>query len=223
MQHTKARWIARCSLGLVILAGAAGCSTPQQQAAPNDLQNVAMTDSASSVVSSPTAAAAQSTDSSGKVTAPAAAPRLTVPGPDKAFLLVAVDRVEDPALTVTASNRIGTYPSGADTGDREQFMLTPLSPGATTYLLKTARLRVGGEPLCAGIKTGVLTAVACDAAAKSQKVTLVARSTTTFDLVVGGYQVEVSKLGKVSLAKAGNAAAKTRFRFVPAGTVGQWP
>jgi hypothetical protein len=82
--------------------------------------------------------------------------------------------------------------------------------------------------VCAGVEAGVLHTVACDAAARAQKVTLVARGVdgsgaATFEVVVGGFQVEVGKDGKVSLVKAGSAPAKTRFRFVPAGTVGQWP
>jgi hypothetical protein len=136
-------------------------------------------------------------------------------------MLAALDRVEDPVLTVTASGRIGTYPGGADTGDREQFTLSPLSPGATSYLLKTARLRVGGEPLCVGVDS-VLHTMACDAADRDQWVTLPAAG-TAFHLVVGGYNVEVGDDGKVSLRKRGGAPARTAFRFQPAGTVGQWP
>lgn len=224
MEHTRARWIARCSLGVVLLAGAAGCAQPPGQNGAGYPQDTGTIGSSASATPSPTASPSAPTS---PVPSPAA-PRGGVPGPDQAILLQAVDRVEDPVLTVTASGRIGTYPGGADTGEREQFALVPLSPGATTYLLKTARLRVGGEPVCAGIKAGVLHAVACDAAARAQKVTLAARGAdasgaATFGLVVGGYQVEVSKDGKVSLVKAGGGPAKTRFRFVPAGAVGQWP
>ncbi|GAA1412994.1 hypothetical protein ACFQZ4_48605 [Catellatospora coxensis] len=232
MEHTRARWIAGCSLGVVLLAAAAGCARPPGQAGAGDGQDTGA--AASSAPASPSATPSPVTS---PVASPAAspsrapsspAPRGGVPGPDRAFLLQAVDRIEDPVLTVTASGRIGTYPGGADTGEREQFALAPLSPGATVYLLKTARLRVGGEPVCAAVASGVLQAVACDAAAGAQKVTLVARGAdgsgaATFGVVVGGYQVEVSADGKVSLVKAGSAAAKTRFRFVPAGTVGQWP
>ncbi|WP_155368261.1 hypothetical protein [Catellatospora vulcania] len=222
MEGTSTRWIARCWLGAVVLAGAAGCATPPGQADPGAAQGGAPT-AAPSASASPSPAVSPSASPSPK---PAALG--TVPGPDKAFLLQAVDRIEDPVLTVTASGRIGTYPGGADTGEREQFMLAPLSPGAKTYLLKTARLRVGGEPVCAGIEAGVLHTVACDAADRSQRVTLAARGAdasgaATFDLVVGGYQVEVAKDGKVSLVKRGSTPAKTRFRFVPSGTVGQWP
>lgn len=226
MEHTRARWIARCSLGVVLLGVAAGCAKPPAQSGAVDPQDAGMVGASASATPSPSPSP---TASAVVPSRPAASPpRGGVPGRDQAILLRAVDRIEDPVLTVTASGRIGTYPGGADTGEREQFALVPLSPGAKVYLLKTARLRVGGEPLCAGIEAGVLHAVACDAAAGAQKVTLVARGAdasgaATFEVVVGGYRVEVSKDGKVSLVKAGSAAAKTRFRFVPAGPVGQWP
>ncbi|MFC7241877.1 hypothetical protein ACFQO7_05230 [Catellatospora aurea] len=222
MEHTRARWIARCSLGVVLLAGAAGCAKPPGNSGAVDPQDAGMAGASASATPSPSPTAVVP---SRPATSP---PRGGVPGRDQAILLQAVDRIEDPVLTVTASGRIGTYPGGADTGEREQFALVPLSPGATVYLLKTARLRVGGEPVCAGIEAGVLHAVACDAAAGAQKVTLVARGAdasgaATFEVIVGGYRVEIGKDGKVSLVKAGSAAAKTRFRFIPAGPVGQWP
>ncbi|WP_191844445.1 hypothetical protein [Catellatospora chokoriensis] len=225
MQHTSARWIARCSWGVVVLAAAAGCATPPGQDGAGGLQPASQTAALTSATPSPVASASAP---SSAAPSPATARGLVVPRPDQAFLLQAVDRVEDPVLTVTASGRIGTYPGGADTGDRERFMLVPLSPGAKTYQLMTARLRVGGEPWCAGIKAAVLHAVACDAAASAQRVTLLARGAdasgaATFDLVVGGYQVEVGKDGKVSLKKQGSAPAGTRFRFVPAGTAGPRP
>ncbi|WP_155385597.1 hypothetical protein [Catellatospora paridis] len=225
MENTRARWIARCSLGVVVLAGAGGCATPPGQNGAGGMQPASQTAALTSATPSPVVSASAS---SSPAPSAAATAGLVVPQPDRAFLLQAVDRIEDPVLTVTASGRIGTYPGGADTGDRERFMLVPLSPGAKTYQLMTAQLRIGGEPWCAGIKTGVLHAVACDAAASTQRVTLVARGkdaseAATFDLVVGGYQVEVSKDGKVSLKKQGSAPAGTRFRFVPAGTAGPRP
>ncbi|GIG02987.1 hypothetical protein [Catellatospora citrea] len=226
MENTRARWIARCALGVVVLAGAGGCATPPGQNAAGGLQPASQTAALTSPTPSPVVS--PSAPSSPTPSAAATGGSPVVPRPDQAFLLQAVDRIEDPVLTVTASGRIGTYPGGADTGDRERFMLVPLSPGAKTYLLMTAQLRVGGEPWCAGIKAGVLHTVPCDAAASTQRVTVVARGkdasgAATFDLVIGGYQVEVSKDGKVSLKKQGGAPAGTRFRFVPAGTAGPRP
>ncbi|GHJ42902.1 hypothetical protein Cs7R123_02440 [Catellatospora sp. TT07R-123] len=205
----------------MILAGTAGCAARPEQSGPGAAPVTATPASAASAAPSPSVSA-------GSPRPTAAAGGTAVPGPGQAFLLQAVDRIEDPVLTVTASGRIGTYPGGADTGEREQFQLVPLSPGATVYLLKTARLRLGGEPLCAGIQAGVLHTVACDAAATGQRVKLVARGTdasgsATFDLVVGPYDVEVSQDDKVSLKRHGSTPAGTRFRFIPAGTVGQWP
>lgn len=225
MKGTGARWIARCWLSAVMLAAAGGCAARPGETGAGDPPSAAA--ASPSISSAPSPALSASTPSR---PAPSAGTpgRGVVPGPDQAFLLQAVDRVEDPVLTVTAGGRIGTYPGGADTGEREQFLLAPLSPGATTYLLKTARLREGGEPVCAGIVTGVLHVVACDAADRDQRVTLVARGAdssgaATFDLAVGGHHVEVARDGKVSLVKRAGVPARTRFRLVPAGTVGQWP
>ncbi|MBV1854867.1 hypothetical protein [Catellatospora tritici] len=195
-----------------MLTGCAGQAADGPGAAPSN--------TASGVAAGPTAAPPSAAVS------PSAGPAAShgVPQPNQAFQLQAVDRVEDPVLTVTASGRIGTYPGGADTGEREQFTLSPLSPGATTYLLKTARLRVGGEPLCVGVDGGRPHTTACDAADRDQRVTLVpGPGGTTFDLVVGGFNVEVGQAGKISLVRRDGTGARTVFRFVPTGTVGQWP
>ena len=145
-------------------------------------------------------------------------------------MLQAQDRgTEEPVLTVTASGRLGTYPGGADVGDREQFVLVPRSTGATSYLLKTAKLRTGGEPQCVGVRAGVLQIVACDAGDGSQFVALAAPKGAggpigeTFDLIVGGFNVEVGQDGEVSLKKRSTGFASTTFRFLPQGIVEDWP
>ena len=108
-------------------------------------------------------------------------------------------------------------------------MLVPRSPGATSYLLKTAKLRTGGEPQCVGVRAGALQTVACDAGDSSQFVTLAAPTGAggpireTFDLIVGGFNVEVDQDGKVSLKNRGTGFASTTFRFLPQGIVGDWP
>ncbi|MEV0453627.1 hypothetical protein [Catellatospora methionotrophica] len=199
-------------IGGVMVAALSACD-PQPAAAPTAAPSPAPASTAASPSPSAIASAAPS-------------PVGEVPKPDQAFLLQAVDRVEDPVLTVTASGRIGTYPGGADTGEREQFVLAPLSPGATTYLLKTARLRTGGEPLCISVDGAVPHAAACDAADRDQKVTLVASPGmegargADFELVIGDRNVEVDAAGKVSLRER-VGPAQTAFRFVLAGPGGQ--
>jgi hypothetical protein len=75
----------------------------------------------------------------------------------------------------------------------------------------------------------VLQTVACNAEDRSQFVTLAAPMGAggpikkTFDLIVGGFNVEVSQLGAVSLRNRNTGFASTNFRLLPAGTVGEWP
>ncbi|MDI1463122.1 hypothetical protein QEZ54_19265 [Catellatospora sp. KI3] len=211
MARTPQRPVTLLWLGTMMLAALTGCAG---QAADGP----ASAPAGASAPSSATASAPGSPSPSAAAPSPAA-----VPPPDHAFMLQAVDRVEDPVLTVTASGRIGTYPGGADTGDRERFVLSPLSPGATTYLLKTAVLRVGGEPWCVGVKGDQPYTMACDAADRDQRVTLPPGATAaTYGLVLGQYDVEVGQDGKISLVRH-RTGAKTVFRFIAAGTVGQWP
>ncbi|WP_155372801.1 hypothetical protein [Catellatospora vulcania] len=212
MTSAGVRPVAALWLGGAVLAALSGCD-PQ----PDPVATPTPTPASSAATTSPSASG------------PASPPPVDgIPKLDQAFMLQAVDRVEDPVLTVTASGRIGTYPGGADTGEREQFVLSPLSPGAKAYLLKTAKLRTGGEPLCVGVDGGVLHTVACDAADRGQAVTLVASTGmdgprgADFDLIVGGRNVEVSADGKVSLRER-IGPAQTAFRFVAAGPVGQFP
>jgi hypothetical protein len=209
--------------GAVLAATLAGCGAGPATAGPDERSVPTGTTSASAAVG-PTA-------SQQKV--PTGDPRngtgSRVPGRNQAFMLQAVDRAEDPVLTVTASGRIGTYPGGADTGEREQFVLSPLAPGAMSYLLKTAKLRTGGEPHCVGADADTLRTMACDAADSRQSVVFAAPKGAggpigkTFDLIIGGFDVEVAADGTLSLRKRGDGYARTTFRFILAGTVGEWP
>jgi hypothetical protein len=71
--------------------------------------------------------------------------------------------------------------------------------------------------------------VACDAADRSQFVMLAAPNGgggpigETFDLVIGGFNVEVGPDGAVSAENRGAGFASTTFRFLPQGIVGDWP
>jgi hypothetical protein len=212
-------------LGAVVLAAAlSGCATPTGAAgrgeAPVPASEAGSVPPTGTTASPPTATG---TDS-GKTTGGG------IPESNRAFMLQAQDRgTEEPVLTVAASGRIGTYPGGADVGDREQFVLAERSRGTMSYLLKAAKLRVGGEPPCVGVRAGVLQMVACDAGDASKFVTLAAPNGAggpigeTFDLIVGGFNVEVGQDGKVSLKKRSTGFASTTFRFLPQGTVGEWP
>ena len=209
------------ALGATVLSAALlGCATPAGTAGPGDAPA-----SVSDVGS-----ASPDGQATSRPTAAGDATEGGVPEPNQAFMLQAQDRgTEEPVLTVAASGRIGTYPGGADVGDREQFVLVPRSGGATSYLLKTAKLRTGGEPLCVGVRAGVLQIVACDAGDSSQFVALAAPNGAggpigdTFDLIVGGFNVEVGQDGKVSLKNRSTGFASTTFRFLPQGIVGDWP
>jgi hypothetical protein len=143
-----------------------------------------------------------------------ASPTVTAPGLPAAFMVQAVDRPEESVFTVTASGRIGTYPGGADTGEREVFTLSPRADG-TTYQLKTAYLRSGDQPLCVGVQGTDLWTMACDSTDPDQIVQLIPPASPTFDLVIGGHTVEVDQLGNVSLVPRGNTAAQTSFRLLP--------
>ncbi len=74
---------------------------------------------------------------------------------------------------------------------------------------------------CVGVRAGVLQTVACDAGDGSQFVTLAAPNGAcgpigdTFDLIIGGFNVEVGQNGQVSLENRSAGNASTTFRFLP--------
>jgi hypothetical protein len=73
-------------------------------------------------------------------------------------------------LGVGTGGRVGL---SAGFGDEALFVVTPVSPDSTTYLIKTAKLREGGEASCLAVRTNgakpmsVVTA-ACDVGAAAQ-------------------------------------------------------
>lgn len=211
MSQSMVHRIAGVALGGVLLAAAvAGCAGQT-----GDVGTGSSGGSLPSGSTVPTVPASAQQPGPSSTSQPGA---INIPGRDQAFLLNAVDRgTEEPVLTVTASGRIGTYPGGADTGDREQFTLGLRSSAGDTYILKTAKLRVGGEPQCVGVSGDILQTMACDASASVQIVKIVPAGGGTFELVIGGYNVEVDQLGKVSLKQRGNTPAQTKFRFIPSG------
>jgi hypothetical protein len=73
-------------------------------------------------------------------------------------------------LAVGDSGRVGL---SDDFGDPALFVITPITPGGTTYWIRTGRLRVGGEASCLavqpnGSKPARVGTVACDASDAAQ-------------------------------------------------------
>jgi hypothetical protein len=147
----------------------------------------------------------------------------TIPGRDRKLMIVMADDPLEQALTVSADETIGVYPSGADTGDREEFVLTPLSPGKAPYHLETAVLAAGGENYCIAAPgpAAELKATGCDADADAQKLTLTpdgtAEGRTAYRLTLGGLRVTVTAAGQEPDRVTGENGAGTRFVLVDMG------
>jgi pyruvate/2-oxoglutarate dehydrogenase complex dihydrolipoamide acyltransferase (E2) component len=185
----------------------------------------------------PSAAAPSATAASPAAASPAAAPSAATPSPvvpsassaaspapsqpatgrlpaaDRAVQIRAVGGREERVLTVTADNRIATIPRGADPGDRELFTVAPIKQGGTTYLIRTAKLRTGGEPSCLTRKDLAVTLTACDAAAKAQTFQLVGTGRNGYQLVADGYNIPLDRTDKVVAAERGDSPATTTFTF----------
>jgi hypothetical protein len=131
-------------------------------------------------------------------------------------------------LTVNAQGQIGTYPIGADTGERELFVLTPTGKSSARSFpvshLETAVLNKGGEHHCVTAVTdgGKAATVGCDTRAEGQDLQVVpadkdASGWPAFRLMLGGQAVEVDRDGQVRTEIVGDNLPQTRFVFVDAG------
>lgn len=148
------------------------------------------------------------------------APAGTVPGMDRQVLITAADgRV----LSVGSDGVVGTAPVGTD--EARLFVLAPITSGSRYYLVKTSRLRAYGEPSCLAEEAGRLIIAACDAGAGSQLLQAEpagadAAGQSLFELVVGGFNIEIDAAGVVRTERRGENRAITTFGLVDAGVAG---
>jgi hypothetical protein len=146
-----------------------------------------------------------------------------VPTADRAVYVQAVSGAGTSVLSVSIGGRVGSFPIGGKAGERELFTVGPHKSGAGKYVLKTAYIRVGGEPSCLTERGGKLFTNACDPSEFSQCVQFVTTgagpNSPTFDLVVGGNNVEIATDGTVSTTQRGQKPAATTFGFVDGGPV----
>jgi hypothetical protein len=140
------------------------------------------------------------------------------PAADRAVFVQAVGAAGGPILSVSVGGRVSSFPYSANAGRQELFILSPLGPGSGKYQLKTAHARTGGEPSCLTERGGLLFTNPCGATNWAQTVQLIPSADgTSFDLVLGGNNVEIAADGTVGASARDNKAATTRFAFLDGG------
>ena len=163
----------------VALAGVAlalqACSTPTRiGTAPSSSADVPSQPAASSAApSAPSPSASSSPASSSTVSS---SPRPKPPATTRGAIFEGKRQVWLlPPLTegTLAVGRDNVVDLSDDFGDRALFALVPTSPGSKKYLIKTAKIQKGGEPLCLSIKSNgskplSLVATLCDAGKNDQ-------------------------------------------------------
>jgi hypothetical protein len=159
------------------------------------------------------------TEGSRPVTQTGGAPRVSgFPAADRTVFIQAVETTGNPILSVSVGGRVSSFPNSANAGKQELFILSPLDAGSGKYRLTTAYARTGGEPSCLTERGGLLFTNACGATNWAQTVQLVpAADGTSFDLVLGGNNVEIGADGTVGTSARDNKAATTRFAFIDGG------
>jgi hypothetical protein len=135
--------------------------------------------------------------------------------------------VPESVVAVTAKNRADVT---ADFGDRALFVPVPTAPRSKTYLMKTGKLRSGGEALCLQVQgngSNPLTLVtkACDAANKDQTFAFQDngrdnQGRTTYLIHVDGVYLHYSPDGRYGLIveESGEGDDLTSFVVVDRGT-----
>lgn len=169
------RKIATLSVLTAALALAQGCAaTTPGTAAPAPSASATTTAEPSPSVS-PSVAASPATSPSSSAAAPAASPSGLLSGKRQVFFFVLHKGAEvpDSVVAVTAKGRATIT---ADYGDRALFVPVPTAPRSGKYLIKTGKLRTGGEALCLTVRGNgsnplTLVTAACDAAEKDQQFT----------------------------------------------------
>jgi hypothetical protein len=150
------------------------------------------------------------------VAATAPANQMTaLPGTDRAVFVQAVTGPGGLGLSVSVGGKVGSFPVIGNSGERELFVLSPIKD--RTYLIKTAYARVNGKPSCLTARAGRVFTNACDPNEWAQTVQLMPPGSPTFDLVIGGNNIELGAEGSVTADNRGDRAASTRFAFVDGG------
>jgi hypothetical protein len=144
-----------------------------------------------------------------------AAPLTALPTTDQAFYIQSVSGPGGYVLSVSVGGKISSFPNGASAGERELFVLSPIKDDK--YLIKTAYARVNGAPSCLTARGGRVFTNACDPAEWAQTVQLTPTGSPTFDLVVGGRNIELAADGMVGASERDGQASATRFGFIDGG------
>ncbi|MFG1607585.1 hypothetical protein [Actinoplanes sp. NPDC049265] len=111
--------------------------------------------------------------------------------------------------------------------DRALFVPVPTAPGSDQFMIKTGRLRVGGEALCLGVRnngTSSLTvqSTACDASRSAQKFTFepAGRNDSGRDLYyIGnrGAHFRITQAGALIVEETGDGPAPAAFALLDRG------
>lgn len=182
-RRRRRRYAATAAFG-VVLAGALGAGIALAQPRGTTPTPVAPAPSTAAPAPSATPSAEPSrTTAKPPSSAPTSRPPSSSPpagatsggvlsGSRQLFLFVLDKGVEVPetVLGVTADNRLDVT---ADYGDRALLVPVPTAPGSKKYLIKTGKLRSGGEALCMQVHSNssnplTLVTAACDTSEKDQ-------------------------------------------------------
>jgi hypothetical protein len=180
-RRRRRRYAATAAFG-VVLAGALGAGIALAQPRNTTPTPVAPASTSPSPAPSPSAAPSRTPSSPPSTTPTSKAPPSSPPagsgsggvlsGSRQLFVFVLDNGAEipDTVLAVTESGRLDVT---ADYGDRALLVPVPTAPGSKKYLVKTGKLRSGGEALCLQVQNNgsdplTLVTKACDTSEKDQ-------------------------------------------------------
>jgi hypothetical protein len=162
--------IARSGLVAVVAlaAGLQGCSGAQPVVSPTVAAS-----SGAGLGDAPSPSASPSRSESPAATKPPAVAAGAPPSGGRQIYVVPLDKGQEVTGSVLAVTSGGRVQVAKDHGDPALFVPTPTRRGSKEYLIKTGKLRQGGEPSCLtvrgnGSKPLTVVTAACDAAADAQ-------------------------------------------------------
>jgi hypothetical protein len=97
---------------------------------------------------------------------------------DRQFYFFVLDKGVEVPESLLAATSAGKVEVNADFSSKALFVPTPDAPGSSDYLIKTGKLRKGGEALCLKVRSNgsdplTLVTAACDSGDRSQVFTFV--------------------------------------------------
>ncbi|MBB2942184.1 hypothetical protein FB565_001897 [Actinoplanes lutulentus] len=139
----------------------------------------------------------------------------SLPGLGRQVVFTTVASAGGDALTVGSDGILEL----AKPGDRSLFVTVPISPGAEKFLLKTGKLRAGGDTYClqvhspGGSQSLQIKIESCDASEKDQIFTFPAPAADSPGrlIEVAGLFVQTTKEGKVIAEESGDNEFLTNY------------